>query len=171
MPILNNRTGETKKACCGLNMTIINYINNKNIDIQFEDGVIVTKREYAAFNRGEIKHPYLGIKRPKIIANMINKRIGETSISNYDNQKMTIINYRSCTDIDIQFETGLILYNKTYELFKNGGIKHPFPFQLNNIIIEKLAYKHNNIGNFYCTCTKCCHKDIWNINEIKEHKC
>ena len=35
--------------------------------------------------------------------------------------------------------------------------------------MEKLAYKHNNIGNFYCTCTKCCHKDIWNINEIKEH--
>lgn len=39
---------------------------------------------------------------------------------------MTIIEYRRCDDIDIQFEDGEIVKNKQYDNFKRGQIKHPF---------------------------------------------
>jgi hypothetical protein len=38
-------------------MTIIAYRNNKDIDVQFIDGTIVTNREYSKFKNGQIKNP------------------------------------------------------------------------------------------------------------------
>lgn len=51
-------------------------------------------------------------------------RIGETNIAN-NGMKMTIIAYRKNKDIDIQFEDGTIVYNKSYDAFNKGLIKHP----------------------------------------------
>jgi hypothetical protein len=51
-------------------------------------------------------------------------RIGEEKI-NKDNLKVTIINYKSWTNIDVQFEDGTILYGKSYNSFKTGKIKNP----------------------------------------------
>lgn len=50
-------------------------------------------------------------------------RIGETT-TNKKGQTMKIINYRSATDIDILFDNGSILYNKTYSDFKRHNIKN-----------------------------------------------
>ena len=50
-------------------------------------------------------------------------RIGEESI-NYQGLKMTIINYRTYDDIDVQFEDGSIRGNVRYDHFKNKCIKN-----------------------------------------------
>ena len=63
----------------------------------------------------------------------IANRIGEINY-NTKNEKMTIIAYRSCEDIDIQFEDGVIIYNRKYGNFKKGLIKHPIRYE------ESFAY-------------------------------
>jgi hypothetical protein len=50
--------------------------------------------------------------------NLREERIGETQINN-QGLKMTIIEYRSNIDIDVQFEDGTILKHKTYNKFKH----------------------------------------------------
>ena len=37
----------------------------------------------------------------------------------------TIIRYRSCSDIDVQFEDGTIVTNKQMSHFRQGNIAHP----------------------------------------------
>lgn len=39
---------------------------------------------------------------------------------------MTIIAYRNYEDLDVQFEDGTIIFNKTYNGFKKGSIKNPY---------------------------------------------
>lgn len=51
-------------------------------------------------------------------------RTGETEINN-QGLKMTIIVYRSARSIDVQFEDGLVIPNKTYCAFKRKEIRHP----------------------------------------------
>lgn len=160
--INRNRIGETKISTKGQKMTIIDYRNAQNIDVQFEDGTIVKNKALKDFKTGNIRNP-----------NYLKSHF--TRQTNYNNQglKMVIIDYRSEKDIDIQFETGYILYSykgSCYK-FKSKSTKHPLPYQMNNILIEKLAYIHNNIGNFYCKCLKCNHNDIMTIDEMKNHKC
>lgn len=44
---------------CGMDAMIIRYINRENIDIEFEDSVIVKDKQYPNFVCGKIKHPNL----------------------------------------------------------------------------------------------------------------
>ena len=50
-------------------------------------------------------------------------RIGEENINN-QGLKMKIIKYNGSLDIDIKFEDGTIIKNKTYDNFKKGNIKN-----------------------------------------------
>ena len=50
-------------------------------------------------------------------------RVGEENINN-QGEKMTIIAYRGAKDIDVQFEDGIIVYNRDYTNFKKGKIKN-----------------------------------------------
>ena len=111
-----DHTGEVNKAKNGLYMTIISYRKYNDIDIQFEDGFIVYNKGYKAFLQGLIKHPNISTK--------VKDRTGEKRY-NTVGYLMTIIAYRSVSDIDIQFEDGSIVYNKGYAEFKEGYIKHP----------------------------------------------
>lgn len=52
-----NRIGEQALNNQGCMMAIIEYRKNKDIDVQFEDGTIVTNREYGDFKKGAIKNP------------------------------------------------------------------------------------------------------------------
>ena len=56
--------------------------------------------------------------------NKIDMRLGEIN-RNVNNEKMTIIMYRNCRDIDICFEDGSILKHKNYHSFKTGKIHNP----------------------------------------------
>lgn len=51
-------------------------------------------------------------------------KIGETNTAS-NGQKMTIIKYRNPMDMDILFEDGTIVYNKSHNNFKKGRVKNP----------------------------------------------
>ena len=83
-------------------------------------------------------------------------RTGEISYNN-QGEKMTIIAYRKAIDIDIQFEDGIIIYNKSYANFKNGKIKHPIRYS------ESFAYYIEvELGINL--------DDIWNWDKNNENK-
>lgn len=162
---LKSRIGETAISNLGLKMKIINYRSTTDIDVQFEDKTIVCNKTYANFRHGYILHPnYI---HP---AHAIKDRTGETKRA-HNGMQMTLIAYRLENDIDIRFEDGLIVQHQNYQMFRKGYIKHPFPYQINSIIIESLAYVYKDEGQFYCQCNKCHNRDILSLEEIKYHIC
>ena len=216
-----SRVGETNTATNGMEIKIVKYHNSLDVDIEFEDGVVVTHRAYRSFITGKVAHPtksrmdymkesrigqentnYLGqhfriiayrdscdldvqfdngaivyhrkyfeFKSGKIVyKSSAEDYVGETF---YDIRgiKMIIIAYRNSGDVDVEFETGLIARHKQYGQVRRHSIGHPLPYQFGNISMEKLAYIHDGIGNFYCTCSKCGCKDILTIQEMRGHIC
>lgn len=112
---MRNRVGETSvHKATGQIMTIIKYRSVKSIDIQFEDGSIITDKNYSAFKKGSVKH-----------SNLRKHAIGEKSIHKATGQEMTLLAYRSSKDVDILFEDGSILRNRPYYNFKVGTVRHP----------------------------------------------
>ena len=83
---VKDRIGEIGKATSGMLMKIIAFRRSDDIDVQFEDGVIVTKKTYTNFKKGNIKHP--------------ENRVGEVNRAK-NGMLMKIIAYRSSQDIDI----------------------------------------------------------------------
>lgn len=122
--------GETRIMKCGMKATVINYYpSHKNIksnkttpskvDIQFEDGCTLTDILYFKFRDNKTNHPDM-----TYAAKLAKTRLGETRKMN-NGMSATIINYRKSTDIDIQFEDGVIVTNKLYDSFIRGGIGYP----------------------------------------------
>lgn len=68
-------------------------------------------------------------------------RTGETNI-NHQGLKMTIIEYRTESDLTIQFEDGTTK-NSRYQCFKNGTIKHP-AYKIENVRNQR--YKKERFG-------------------------
>lgn len=165
--ILHNRLGETIRSRCGMLMTIIAYRSSRDIDVQFEDGTIVEHREYQAFKLQKIAHPSLDSTLYNAKERYLNKEFVSSKGIKY-----TVIAYRSCFDLDIEFETGYkVTITDASCLTRVHMNKHPFPYDMGAITIYRAAYIHNNVGNFYCKCTKCGHTDIMTIPEMKTHKC
>lgn len=153
-----DRTGETNIANCGMKMTIIAYRNSTDIDIQFEDGTLVTNRQYSAFVHGSIKHPNDPYNYYKKI-----DRLGETRI-NKDGNEMTIIAYRTSKDMDVKFtKDGLILHEVDWRYFENGTLCHPT--HSNRKTKNKKSTRHNQT-NFARNGLK-----ITIIDYINEHNC
>lgn len=115
-PNFNPRLGETKMMNCGMEATIIRYGGSADIDVRFEDGIVVEHREYREFEKG-------GIINPNIKA-FVKDRLGETRMMNCG-MKATIIRYGGCNDIDIRFEDGKVVVHKKYDQFKKGEIANP----------------------------------------------
>ena len=107
-----NRLGETRMMNCGMEATIIRYGRSDDIDVRFEDGTIVKHRTYDKFEKGKIANPNF------------NPRFGETRMMNCKIEA-TIIRYRNAADIDVRFEDGTIVKNRTYSAFKKGNIVNP----------------------------------------------
>lgn len=118
MPAFQNKTLRSPKSYigmtgvnnCGQSMKIIACRNGLDIDVQFEDGAVVTGQNMANFRRGLVNNP--------------NHFIGMTNINN-KGYKMTIIAYRGLRDIDVQFEDGSIVRNRRLQTFKEGLIAKP----------------------------------------------
>lgn len=144
---LQKRLGEINIMNNGQKAKIIKYNDSLNIVIQFEDGTIV-KTRYDHFKCGGVSNP----SSRKV-------RVGEINKMN-NGLNATIIAYRKCEDIDIQFEDGVTVYNKDYSNFKKGNIKHPHikvasrktnffhinesKIMNNGQIAEIIAYKKND---------------------------
>ncbi len=156
--------GQSIRAKNGLMMTVIAYKNNREVTIQFEDGVIVKHQRIENFRVGEIKHP--NIKTVDIDTS----HIGETKQA-FCGLDMTIVGYRGHNDIDIQFEDGYIAEHMKLCAFKLGNIGHPVPYVLNGIEVGKSAYAYQQERNYFCKCTRCGNKDVMSIEEIRNHIC
>ena len=111
-----DRLGETRMMNCGMEATIIRYNTNKDIDVRFEDEIVVEHKGYSAFKRGEIANP-------NIKASAEN-RLGETRMMNCG-MKAAIIRYGRCDNIDVRFEDGTVVVHKAYDSFKKGNIANP----------------------------------------------
>ena len=60
-------------------------------------------------------------------------RVGEIGYNN-QGEKIIIIRYGGAKDIDVQFEDGIIVYNRSYSNFIKGKVKHPIRYE------ESFAY-------------------------------
>ena len=112
MATKTNRLGETRMMNCGMEATIIRYGKYSDIDVRFEDGVIVEHKRYRAFENGNIANPNF------------NPRLGETKMMNCG-MDATIIRYGKYADIDVRFEDGKVVVHKAYRAFKRGEIANP----------------------------------------------
>lgn len=161
--------GETRIAKNGLKMKIVSWNSSHKIDIEFEDGYR-RSCNYTHFLDGKVAHPNITTSRCGY--SYQNKdRIGETKILNSGRQA-EIIDYIDSRVVRVKIiDTGEV-QTKTYEHFRRGcDVRKVFPYKIDTVLVEKLAYIHKNESNFYCTCKKCGISDIMNLNEIKEHKC
>lgn len=110
----NNKIGEVGYSTKGQKMTIIGWNTSKDITVQFEDGTIVEHKTYIDFKSGKIKNPNY----------FKSIHLGETLIAK-NGQKMTIIEYKGCSDITVQFEDGTIVKHVKYGMFKSRDVKNP----------------------------------------------
>lgn len=154
-----NHTGDTTVANNGMQMTIINYRKSDDIDIRFEDNQVVLHKQYSAFKRGQIQHPF-------VKARNIAERVGESVIA-HNGLRMTIVEAYHHNDITVQFEDGLIREHVSYSSFKQGYVKHDIT--VNDIAIKGFAYIYQ--GEWYY---ECLHPDwtelkILSIQEIYNH--
>jgi DNA-directed RNA polymerase subunit RPC12/RpoP len=64
-----------------------------------------------------------------------------------------------------------VLEHRNYDDFKNGQIKHPFPYQLPNsdIILEGVSYVYKDQVNYLYKCTKCGVREIDTLENIIKH--
>ena len=111
------RLGESRIMHSGLSATIIEYRKSTDIDIQFSDGAIRQHVGYQEFKSGHISHPCNTLE-----ANERN-RVGEKQTMK-NGLIATLIAYRSSASVDVQFEDGTIILNKTYAEFNEGKVGH-----------------------------------------------
>lgn len=120
-----DKTGEIRIMSCGQTAEIIAYRYDNDIDIQFEDGAIVTNANYTSFEKGYIQHPdpekcFWKQQNDKYAE----ERVGKPRIMN-NGMEATIIAYRGEYNIDVQYEDGYIARGVRYQSFKKGEISHP----------------------------------------------
>ncbi len=115
-----SRIGKVNKMNNGLQAKVIAYRNSADIDVQFEDGIIVKNKDYGNFKKGNIKHPYIKVasRKPNVF------HINESRVMN-NGQMAKIITYKKNDDIDVQFEDGTIRKSVQYSNFKNGTLSNP----------------------------------------------
>ena len=126
----------------GQKCKIIAYRKSRDIDVQFEDGTIVTHKFYDAFITGHIRNPNIKNPNYKSIKNKFKERMKETRIMN-NGMKATIIDYRNTNDIDVQFEDKTVVTNVSYGSFLRGNIRNPNINKNSNMHKNKEKIMHN----------------------------
>lgn len=157
-----NRLGETRMMNCGMEATIIRYNRCDDINVRFEDGAVVEHRKYKDFKKG------------KIANQNFNPRLGETRMMNCD-MKATIIRYNTSKDIDVRFEDGTVVKDRTYNQFKKGEIAHQ-SLNLNNGskdfhgFICRRGFIDEDRVLYECICKRCGLEDVLTPQEMIEHE-
>lgn len=163
----NRHIGEIQTAKNGLKMTLIEYRSSEDIDIEFEDGVIVTHKDYSSFVHGGIGHPNIDLRRS---CQNIKDKTGE-SILAINGLNATIAEYQNSRTMRVKFETGYTTNNIQYVQFQRRCIRHPFPYEIGHISIDKPAYIYQDTGFFFCHCIKTNRVGIMSVDEIKACPC
>lgn len=114
--------GQSKQNNAGDVMTVLAYRNSNDIDIQFDDGTVVSHRSVADFNQGSILNPNSNISRDSRLRQQAPIRLGEIH-HNKLNEPMTIIAYRNSQDVDVQFDDGSVRQHVTYLAVQRGQVR------------------------------------------------
>ena len=121
--------GKSNKMFNGQVATIIAYRGYYDIDVQFEDGTIVTHKAIDKFKSGNITSPNCNSSTKASVLNVeiIKKRASCVGVSIMQSCGLmaTCIAYRKADDIDIEFEDGTIVYHKYKSHFYKGNIGYP----------------------------------------------
>lgn len=121
-------------------MTIIDYRSADDLDIMFDDGAVVPHATYRRFSEGTIGNPNTENSR-----NTRTHRLGKSGV-NQNGMKITIIAYRSATDIDVLFEDGYVAEHTHYCNFANKNVPYPgFSLRTHNVKNAHLGEK--NVAN------------------------
>lgn len=98
--VITNKEGEKVKC--------IEYRGYYDIDVEFEDGLILESKSAISFLRGYVIRPYEGrVKKNK------------------DGLNVKIKEYRSPTDIDVIFDDGEVVESVSFYRWNAGKILHP----------------------------------------------
>ena len=163
-PNVKARLGETRMMNCGMKATIARYNGVRDIDVRFEDGIVMEHKSYSKFKRGNIAHP----------STTAGNRLGETQGMNCG-MVATIIRYGNATDIDVRFKDGIIVKNRTYDAFKKGGIAHRSLSLSHGSkdfhgFICKQGFKDEDRVLYECICKDCGLEDVLTPQEMMEHE-
>ncbi len=136
--------GVIAKQKCGQNATCIKYFNNKDIDVQFDDGTIVIHKSKKQFLSGGIQNPNSPSKFER--AKIKSSCLGESILQNCG-MEATCIRYADCKDIDVQFKDGLIIKHRRKTEFMRGLIYNPnIKRKQSETVINDRIEKHSCIG-------------------------
>ena len=103
----NDRTGEENINNQGLKMTIKEYRNAVDIDVEFDNGTVVNNVEYNSFKMGYTRNP---------------NRVGITNVNKYG-YKMTILEDNG-SSLKIKFDNGH-MSNTSFKSFMSGDVFNP----------------------------------------------
>lgn len=107
--------GHTNISKDGQKMIIIVYRSYHDIDVQFEDGTVVTHKAVGNFKHGRIQNPNF---LPSV------QRVGQVKIAS-NGQRMKVIRYKNANNIDVQFDDGTVVKHRAWKEFKKGYIQNP----------------------------------------------
>ena len=120
-----NYIGQTKIQKNGMSATVIKYGGCNDADVQFEDGTVVEHIRIAKWVYGNVRHPNtLEEKKPHVPQKRTkDKYIGLTKKMNCG-LFATVIDYKDCKNVTIQFEDGVIKEGVRSDHFMNGKVRH-----------------------------------------------
>lgn len=98
---------------CGMKVRCVAYRNNRDIDVEFEDGFIVRGRSKIDFLKGKIYNPST---RKSYVGTVVLQSCGKSA---------ECIAYRGSCDVDIRFDDGVIVRQRVFRAFLRGEIRHP----------------------------------------------
>lgn len=134
-PVKTGCLGEERLMNNGLKATCVAYRARHDIDVAFEDGVLVQHRTKQNFERGSIRHPSLSRTHSRIIKSSC---FGQTIMQNCG-MNATCISYRNARDIDVRFEDGTIIEHRDKGGFYKGNIQNPNLKRRMSGLIEKAS--------------------------------
>ena len=140
-PNYNKYIGQVSMANNGQKMKIIEYRNSHDIDVEFEDGIIVESRSMNCFNRGTIRNPNFINHHKRKIVNNKEKYIGKIGYSS-KGQMFRIIDYKGCENVDIEFEDGNIIRNRRIVALKKGLVANSEKEKRSDRVIENNSKKY-----------------------------
>lgn len=122
--------GDKRKNNQGFEMTLIERLPNSRCIVEFNDDQKTrVECDTYSFGKGEVKNPLFKRAKGDYVESFIINRTGCVA-TNYENETMKVICYRSSTDIDVEFQDeykGVV--TTTWRQFKSGHVKNPNQFK------------------------------------------
>ena len=119
-----DRTGESRINNQGLKMTIVAYRSGRDIDVQFEDGVLLIGRNYNKFKLGRIMNPNYKRRDTARISKHRDQLVNKKFVL-YSGETVTVIQYNSYRDITLQYADGTVQSGIRKAELESGYIRHP----------------------------------------------